>query len=67
MDLNLLDYEIKKNGYTTKTFCEAVGISKSAFSRKRNRHCEFTVPEIKKIAEVLHLDIFSVVPIFFAD
>ena len=64
MNRALLEYEIRKNGYTIERFCEMIGLSRSAFYRKCNGQTEFNVSEIKSIAAILHLK--SVEPIFFA-
>lgn len=63
MNKALLEYEIKKNGYSTATFCKAVGISLSAYYKKCNGTSEFKQSEISKIVSLLHLD--SPVQIFF--
>lgn len=64
MNKNLLEYEIKKNGFSISEFCEKVGISRSAFYRKCTEKTQFTQAEIKTIIEVLNLD--SPMEIFFA-
>ncbi len=65
MNKALLEYEIKKNGYTITEFCEKIGISKSAYYRKCNGSSQFDVTEIRAIMKVLNLQ--SAEPIFFAD
>lgn len=65
MDKGLLEYEMKKRGFTTGTLCAAIGISRSAFYRKCNGISDFTLSEVKKIVDVLELD--SPERIFFAD
>lgn len=61
----LLEYEIKKNGFTIAEFCEKIGISKSAYYRKCNGSSEFGVTEIRAIMKLLNLQ--SAEAIFFAD
>lgn len=65
MNTALLDYEIKRNGYTHESLCKELGISLSAFYRKRNGKSEFKKSEITKIVAILKLD--SPVDIFFAE
>ena len=64
MDKYLLLYEIKRHGYTMSDVAKAIGISKSAFSKKMNGKSEFMLSEIRKIMKVLDLE--SPIPIFFA-
>lgn len=64
MDLLLFDYEMKKRGYTREKLAEAAGISRSAFYRKCNGKSEFTLAEIKEIANILQLT--NIDKIFFA-
>lgn len=63
MDGVRLEYEIKRRGETVSSVCEAIGMSKSAFYRKRNGKTEFTQSEIQKIVDFLGLD--SPMGIFF--
>ncbi len=65
MDKALLEYEMKKNNLTAEDMCKKMNMSRSAFYRKCNGISEFTLGEIKKIVEVLHLE--SPMAIFFAD
>lgn len=65
MDILLFEYEMKKRGYTREKLAEAIGISRSAFYRKCSGKSEFTLAEIKAIAEILSLD--DINSIFFAD
>lgn len=65
MDKALLEYEIKKNGFTTAKLCKEIGISTSAFYKKCNGKSEFKQSEISKIVSLLHLD--SPVQIFFGN
>lgn len=64
MDKALLEYEMKKNNLTAEDMCKQLKMSRSAFYRKCNGISEFTLGEIKKIVEVLHLE--SPMAIFFA-
>jgi DNA-binding NtrC family response regulator len=61
----LLEYEIKRNGFTIGSFCETLGMSRSAFYRKCNGISEFGLDEIKAIKSLLRLS--SLEPIFFAE
>lgn len=65
MDKALLEYEMKKRGVTYTDLCGALGISRSAMSRKCNGRSEFTHSEIQKIVE--YLDLGTPVGIFFAE
>lgn len=65
MDKFLLEYEIRKNGFTKESFCEAIGISRSSFYKKCNGITEFKQSEIQKIVSVLKLN--SPDTIFFAE
>ena len=64
MNKNLLIYEIRKNNYTIQSFCEKLGMSRSAFYKKCNGTTEFTLGEINKIVEILNLK--SPIEIFFS-
>ena len=63
MDKFLLEYEMKKNGFSTKRLCKEIGISRSAFYKKCNGISDFTQSEIQAIVELLHLE--SPMAIFF--
>ena len=65
MNTALLEYRMKEKGKTIADMCEMLGISRSAFYRKRNGKSEFTQSEIQKI--VVYLNIDSPVEIFFAN
>jgi transcriptional regulator with XRE-family HTH domain len=58
----LLD-EMKERGKSITDMCLMLGISRSAFYRKRNGKSEFTLSEIQKIVDYLKLD--SPMDIFF--
>ncbi len=65
MDKLRLQYEIKRNGYTIDSFCEAFGRNKSTLYRKLNGKSEFTRSEIQKMIKLLHLE--QPMGIFFTD
>ena len=65
MDRFKLEYEMKNQGMSAEELCQAIGISKSAYYRKLKGKSEFTLGEITKIIDTLHLD--SPVGIFFAE
>lgn len=65
MNILLLDYEMRKRGYTREKLAAAIGISSSAFYRKCNGKSEFTLAEIKAITDILELSNMS--EIFFAE
>ena len=64
MNKALLEHEMKENGKSISDMCSMLGISRSAFYRKRKGISEFTQSEIQKIVEFLNL--VSPVDIFFA-
>lgn len=53
---NNLAAEIKRIGITNKDFAEKVKINPVTFSRKLNGKVDFTLSEMKKIAEVFNLE-----------
>ncbi len=65
MDMYKLDYELKRNGVSAEELCKHLGISKSAFYRKKRGATQFTLEEIKKICSFLKLE--TPMEIFFAD
>ena len=64
MNSALLEDKMKAKGKTITDMCRMLGISRSAFYRKRKGISEFTQNEIRKIVKFLDLD--SPVEIFFA-
>jgi len=63
MDPFKLEYEIKKAGITEEDMCKELGISRSAFYRKKKGISEFTQSEIQKMVDFLGLE--TPVGIFF--
>lgn len=63
MDKFLLEYEMKKKGYTVEKMCKEIGVSRSAFYKKCNGKSDFTQSEIQKIVDLLGLE--SPMAIFF--
>lgn len=55
MNTALLEYEMKRNGYTAATLSKEIGISLSAFYKKCNGKSEFRQKEIAKIVAILKL------------
>lgn len=51
MDKYKLDYEMRRRHITTEQLCQATGMSRSAFYRKRNGISEFTVGEVNAICD----------------
>jgi ACT domain-containing protein len=64
MNTALLEDKMKERGKTIADMCRMLGISRSAFYRKRKGISEFTQNEIRKI--VMYLELDSPVEIFFA-
>ncbi|MFR1834037.1 MAG: helix-turn-helix domain-containing protein [Lachnospiraceae bacterium] len=58
-----LEEEMKLKGISKAKMCEELGISRSAFYRKCQGQCQFTLEEIKAITKILQLE--SPMPIFF--
>ena len=56
MDKARLEYEMKKKAVSVADMCEKLGVSRSAFYRKCNGISEFTLSEIQKIVDILHLE-----------
>lgn len=50
-----LEYEMKIRNVSIDELCEGIGMSRSAFYRKRCGHSEFTQSEIQAIVNFLHL------------
>lgn len=63
MDKILLEYEMKRRGYTAERLSHELGIDRSTFSKKCNGKSEFKQSEIQKIVELLQID--DPTPIFF--
>lgn len=53
VDKFLLEYEIKRHGYTISSYREHIGMSRSAYWRKTNCKSEFTQGEIQKSIDLL--------------
>jgi ACT domain-containing protein len=64
MNKTLLEDQMKAKGKSISDMCSMLGISRSAFYRKRNGISEFTQNEIRRIVSFLELD--SPMDIFFA-
>ena len=64
MNKTLLEEKMREKGKSIADMCRMLGISRSAFYRKRNGISEFTQNEIRKIVDFLELD--SPMDIFFA-
>lgn len=64
MNKALLEYEMKRKGFTVAMLCQKIGISVSAFYKKCNGKSEFKRSEISKIVDTLQLE--SPNDIFFA-
>ncbi len=54
VNVELLEKEIQKNGFTRTVFCQKIKMSEAAFLWKMKRGA-FKSMEAKRIAEVLHL------------
>lgn len=47
--------KMEARGYTIQRMCEALGMSRSAFYRKRNGKSEFTLNEMNQILSILRV------------
>lgn len=47
--------KMEARGYTIQKMCEALGMSRSAFYRKRNGKSEFTLNEMNQILTILRV------------
>lgn len=65
MDKELFDKAIDNSGLSINQICEQLGMSRSAFFRKRKGETEFTWSEIEKLIDILGLK--SPVPVFFKE
>lgn len=65
MDRELFDKAIDNSGLSINQICAALGVSRSAFFRKRTGESEFTWSEIDKLVNILGLQ--SPVPVFFKE
>ena len=65
MDKELFDKAIDNSGLSINQICEQLGMSRSAFFRKRKGETEFTWSEIEKLVDILGLK--SPVPVFFKE
>lgn len=65
MNKSKLDYELKMKGITIEHLCKKIGMSRSAYYRKRNGKSEFTLKEIENIIEELKLE--TPIGIFFEE
>ena len=65
MDKQLFDEAVNKSGLSINEICEKLGMSRSAFFRKRKGESEFTWSEFEKLINILELK--SPVPVFFKE
>ena len=65
MDKELFDKAVDDSGLSINQICEQLGMSRSAFFRKRKGETEFTWSEIEKLIDILGLK--SPVPVFFKE
>lgn len=54
-DTQLLEEAIKKSGIKISFLCEQLGISRTAFDKKKNGKTKFRVPEIYVLCDLLRL------------
>lgn len=63
-DRYMLEYEIKRNGMDLNGFCDKMGFSRFVLYKRLNGKVQWSVSEINKAMEILHLS--SPMGIFFA-
>lgn len=56
MNKELLEYEMAKKGINIQQLCELIGISRSAFYKKKTGKSEFKQCEIKQIMKILDIN-----------
>lgn len=66
MDKYRLEYEIKRRGLVKVDVQQAIGLSRTAFYRKCNGITDFTLSEVRAIADFLGLSPDDILDIFFA-
>ena len=66
MDKYRLEYEIKRRGLVKEDVQQAIGLSRTAFYRKCNGITDFTLSEVRAIADFLGLSPDDILDIFFA-
>lgn len=62
----LLDEYIKKSGYKKDYICDAIGITRPAFLKKRTNKAEFKASEIETLCKLLNISVGKRMEIFFA-
>lgn len=65
MDIELFEKAVGDSGLSINQICAELGMSRSAFFRKRKGESEFTWSEIEKLVNILGLK--SPVPVFFKE
>lgn len=65
MDSARLEYKMRKRNVSVRDMCAELGISRSAFYRKRSGKSEFTQGEIQKMVNYLELE--TPMGIFFTE
>jgi len=66
-DTLLLREIIRKSGYKLNYIANCLGLSPYGFSRKLNNQSEFTISEVDRLCELLHIDSLELrFAIFFA-
>lgn len=66
VDVNKLRGKIVERGYSISSLSKEIGLEKTTFYRRlSDSGCSFTIGEIDRIAECLHLSEAEAVSIFF--
>lgn len=67
MNARALEAQMVLNGIKVPDLCAAIGISESAFYRKKGGVSEFTQSEIASIAKICKMSKDTILSVFFAD
>ena len=67
MNIKLLRQEIEENGYNLKTTAKLLSLSADELEDKILGFAEFTVDELHKLKNILHLSLEQIHTIFFTD
>lgn len=65
MNRDLFAKYMRENGYTIKKLASEIGVNTSTLSLKINGHREFTIKEVARICDILHINKQVMWEIFF--
>lgn len=67
VDEQLLDMAIQRSGFTIKHLVKTLGMSRTAFDKKRKGLIPFRVPEIYVLSDMLGLSESEKIDIFYVE